>query len=152
METSLYSHKDVTAFRGCKLEPVKFSLRRKCILDEFLTLVADSPPSLAVFFCRSGTFLTEMRQFNQELIYRCAMSFESHRTMVLSGLARYQPQMGRNHRVPVWDLSLVLRLVVFGLNIIQNGCIVMCLFLSFCFRTLTVGKPRSVWLLPGLRQ
>jgi len=50
LETSLYSPKDITAFRGWKLKPVKFRLVKKYILDEFLTFVADSPPSLAVFF------------------------------------------------------------------------------------------------------
>lgn len=39
LETSSYCHKNVTAFRGWKLKLVKFSLVKKCILDEFLTLV-----------------------------------------------------------------------------------------------------------------
>lgn len=45
--TSLCSHKDATAFKGWKPKPVKFSLIKKSTLDEFLTLVDDSSPSLA---------------------------------------------------------------------------------------------------------
>lgn len=49
LEMSLHSHKDITAFRDWRLKLVKFSLMKKCILDGFLNLTADSPPSLAGF-------------------------------------------------------------------------------------------------------
>lgn len=61
LEMRLYSNKDVTAFRAWKLKPVKFSLINKCILDEFLTLVADSFFHHWLVFCRSGTFLTSVQ-------------------------------------------------------------------------------------------
>lgn len=39
LDMSFYSQKDVTVCRGCKLKLVKFSLMKKGIVDEFLTLV-----------------------------------------------------------------------------------------------------------------
>lgn len=55
-----------------------------------------------------------MLQLNQDLIERHAVSFDPHGKMVLLGLAWYQPQMSTNHRVPVWELSLVLGMVSLG--------------------------------------
>lgn len=124
----LCSHKDVTAFRGWKLKWVKFSLIRNS--NRISTGNAPVQPGANLKTC-------------------CVLWVTQDNGPLLP--CRISTRDGLKPQNSVRDLNLVIKLVTFQLNKIQNEYIIICLFLPFCFRTLTVGKSQSAWLLPKLR-